>query len=121
MKRWIVLTVASLVAGAQAQNRGDLATIMTADLAGVWSLDTTFLYLYEGGQFRILNKSDCSLVGVGTWEFEFAQLRALDPAGKEVFWTTVIDVPVAPRPGQRLLTDTNQMWMYMGRDTGMDC
>ena len=122
MKRWIVLATALLaVSGAQAQNRGDLRTIMTADIVGVWALGSTFAYLYEDGRFKMLNESDCSLVGVGTWTFEYAQFSAKDTEGREVFWMTVIDVPVQPTPGQKLLTDSNREWMFIGRDTSMEC
>ena len=79
------------------------------------------VYLYEDGGFQMLDKADCSLVGVGTREFDFLNLHACDAAGKEVFWTAAIDVPVTPTPGKILLAADNERRMLMGRNTDMEC
>ena len=114
MRRFVALAAALWATCAPAQNRGDCVTIARADPVGARSLQSTFVDLYEDGGFQMFNEAECSLVGVGTREFDFLNLHACDAAGKVVYRTAAIDVPVTPSPGKILLTADSERRRLMG-------
>ena len=114
MRRFVALAAALWAACAPAQNRGDCVTIATADPVGAPSLQSTFMDLCEDGGFQIFNEAECSLVGVGTREFDLLNLHADDAAGKEVYGTAAIDARVTPSPGKNLSTADSERWRLMG-------
>ncbi len=85
---------------------------MDADISGIWSLGygNGFLYLYPDRTMKWLD-GNCLLNAVGTWKYEYRNLRIYRD-GQEVLFTTVIGF----RPGRTLTVDTTREWLFLGRD-----
>ena len=93
-----------------------------ADLSGVWATGAGFFYLYPDGNVMRLSEADCSLTGYATWEFELGTLSIRDPVtGKRLVGGVILDVPVKPDAGDKMVLDTTHEWVFMSPDTDEEC
>ena len=119
MNRLQYLIVASLIVASPAHSQGNRADIMNADIVGVWSMGNGYMWLYENNDMKTLGP-DCSLLGIGTWDFELGALT-ITVGGEEVIFTNILDVPTSPRMGDKMVLDTTREWLFLGRDTEQEC
>ena len=119
MNRFLSLIVASLMVASSAQSQGNRADIMNADLVGVWSMGNGYMWLYENNDMKTLGP-DCSLLGIGTGDFELGALK-IYVDGEEVIFTNILDVPTSPKMGDKMVLDTTREWLFLGRDTEQEC
>lgn len=98
----------------------DRRQIWKAELVGVWSTPGSFVWLYQDRTMKVLKKN-CRLVGIGTWEFEYGQLRLFASNGKEVLFRHILEAPTSPKFGDKIVLDTKREWVFMGRDTSTKC
>ena len=61
-------------------------------------------------------RTNCSLIGTGTWKFEVGQLR-LYANGKEIKWWQVMKVPLRPRVGESMVMASIEKWTFLDQDT----
>ena len=119
MNRFLSVVVASIIAASPSHSQGSRAGIMNADLVGVWSMGNGYMWLYEDNDMKTLGP-DCSLIGLGTWDFELGALT-ITVGGEEVIFTNILDVPTSPRAGDVMALDTTREWLFLGRDTEQEC
>ena len=119
MNRFLSLIVASLIVASSAQSQGNRADVMNADLVGVWSMGNGYMWLYENNDMKTLGPN-CSLLGIGTWDFELGALK-IYVDGEEVIFTNILDVPTSPKMGDKMVLDTTREWLFLGRDTEQEC
>ena len=99
----------------------DPAEIMNSDISGIWSFGNGdgFMYLYPNKKMMMLG-SNCDLKGHGNWKYEHRNLKIYQN-GQQVAFITVIKLPRNLNPGGKMILDTGRDWMFLGKDTDMDC
>lgn len=98
----------------------DILKISKADMSGVWVTDKYMIWLYKDRSMKLYNGTTCNLEATGKWKFEMAQLH-MYYAGREIYWSYVIEVPKKWIPGRWIRFANNQRWMFFGRDTNRIC
>ena len=119
MKSIQALLIASLLVVSDAHAQRDLAEVRKADLTGVWSTGKVYTWFYEDHTMMTMDLN-CFLQGIGTWRFEYGMLTIYVDQ-KEVFFRNILDVPVKPKMGDKMVLDTMAEWMFMGGDTDQEC
>ena len=93
----------------------NLKEARNADLTGVWSMGNGYMILYPDQRMKTLG-TDCSIIGTGTWKFEYGALTVYE-GGKEVMWTYIIEF----KAGQKMVLSTKREWLFISKNTGMEC